>query len=133
MRGWQVRTLGPGRRKLEEVMIIPSQTGDIKLEANAEYRFPLFWKLDGALFVDVGNVWFSSDWGDGGYVGDDFFKSIAADWGFGARVDLSFLVLRIDMGIKLYDPSYDSIGWYGPADWSRKDSFAIHFGVGYPF
>lgn len=133
MRGWQVRTLGPGRRKLEEVMIIPSQTGDIKLEANAEYRFPLFWKLDGALFVDMGNVWFSSDWGDGGYVGDDFFKSIAADWGFGARVDLSFLVLRIDMGIKLYDPSYDSIGWYGPADWSRKDSFAIHFGVGYPF
>ena len=133
MRGWQVRTLGPGRTKPEKAMIIPSQTGDIKLEANAEYRFPLFWKLQGALFLDIGNIWYSKDWGDGGYIGDDFFRSLAADWGLGARVDLSFLVLRIDMGIKLYDPCEDSKGWLGPSDWHSKDAFALHFGVGYPF
>ena len=133
MRGWQVRTLGPGRTKPEKAMIIPSQTGDIKLEANAEYRFPLFWKLQGALFLDVGNIWYSKDWGDGGYIADDFFRSLAADWGLGARVDLSFLVLRIDMGIKLYDPCEDSKGWLGPSDWRGKDAFALHFGVGYPF
>ena len=114
-------------------MIIPSQTGDIKLEANAEYRFPLFWKLSGALFMDVGNIWYSTDWGDEGYIGYDFLKSIAADWGLGVRVDLSFLVLRLDMGVKLYDPTIETGGWFGPSDWNRKDSFALHFGVGYPF
>ena len=133
MRGWQVRTLGPGRSKRAEAMIIPSQTGDIKLEANAEYRFPLFWKLSGALFMDVGNIWYSTDWGDEGYIGYDFLKSIAADWGLGVRVDLSFLVLRLDMGVKLYDPTIETGGWFGPSDWKRKDSFALHFGVGYPF
>ena len=56
MRGWQVRTLGPGRSKRAEAMIIPSQTGDIKLEANVEYRFPLIGKLNGAAFLDAGNV-----------------------------------------------------------------------------
>jgi outer membrane protein assembly factor BamA len=133
MRGWQVRTLGPGRSKMAEAMIIPSQTGDIKLEANAEYRFPMFWKLSGALFADVGNIWYSTDWGDEGYIGHDFLKSIAADWGLGVRVDLSFLVLRVDMGVKLYDPTIETGGWFSPSDWKRKDSFALHFGVGYPF
>ena len=71
--------------------------------------------------------------GDDGYIGRDFVKSIAADWGLGARVDLTFLVLRIDLGVKLYDPSINGIGWYGPDDWHRKDCYALHFGVGYPF
>ena len=65
--------------------------------------------------------------------GYDFLKSIAADWGLGVRVDLSFLVLRLDMGVKLYDPTIETGGWFGPSDWNRKDSFALHFGVGYPF
>lgn len=133
MRGWQARTLGPGRAIPEEVMIIPSQTGDVKLEANAEYRFPMFWKLQGALFLDVGNTWYAKDWGDDGYIGRDFAKSIAADWGLGARVDLTFLVLRLDLGVKLYDPSINGIGWYSPDEWHRKDCYAFHFGVGYPF
>ncbi|MBR1927904.1 MAG: BamA/TamA family outer membrane protein, partial [Bacteroidales bacterium] len=133
MRGWQARTLGPGRAEPDEVMIIPSQTVDMKIEANAEYRYPMFLKLLGALFVDVGNTWYSKDWGDDGYVGRDFLKSIAADWGVGGRVDLTFLVLRVDLGVRLYDPSISGIGWYGPREWSRKDCYALHFGVGYPF
>ncbi len=133
MRGWQARTLGPGRAERNQYMTIPSQTGDVKLEANLEYRFPMFWKLRGALFLDAGNTWYGKDWGDEGYIGRDFFKSIAADWGLGARLDLTFLVLRVDLGMKLYDPSVSGIGWYGPAEWTRKDCYALHFGVGYPF
>lgn len=135
MRGWQARTLGPGRTKAIEELVIPSQSGDVKLEANAEYRFPLFWKLQGALFLDVGNVWYHDDFDDGGSIfkQENFLESIAADWGGGVRVDLSFLILRLDLGVKLHDPTYDSGGWFGPGDWKRKDSFALHFGVGYPF
>ena len=57
MRGWQARDLGPGRSPQDTTFVIPSQAGDMKLEANLEYRFPLFWKFNGALFTDVGNIW----------------------------------------------------------------------------
>lgn len=135
MRGWQARTLGAGRSRPMEGVVIPSQTGDIKLEANVEYRFPLFWKLQGAMFVDVGNVWYHDDFDDGGsiLIQDNFIESVAADWGGGVRVDLNFLILRLDLGVKLYDPTLDTGGWRGPSDWKRKDSYALHFGVGYPF
>lgn len=135
MRGWQARTLGPGRSKAYDWVVIPSQSGDVKLEANAEYRFPLFWKLQGALFLDVGNIWYHDDYDDGGSIlhQENFLKSLAADWGGGVRVDLNFLILRLDMGIKLYDPTLDTGGWLGPSDWKRNDSYALHFGVGYPF
>lgn len=133
MRGWQSRTLGPGCSSLDGTFIIPSQTGDLKLEANVEYRFALFWKLEGALFADAGNVWTiaQSD------PVTDFHlstlgRSIAADWGLGARVNLSFLVIRIDMGMKLREPSREQC-WLTPAQWLQRDGFALHFGVGYPF
>ena len=135
MRGWQARTLGPGRSNRAQWFVIPSQSGDIKLEANIEYRFPMFWKFQGALFVDAGNIWYANlDWTDEStFRQDNFLKSVALDWGVGARVDLNFLILRLDLGLKLYDPALSSIGWYSPADWSRKDCYALHFGVGYPF
>ena len=57
MRGWQARTLGPGLSQMDGFYKLPSQTGNIKLEADMEYRFPLFWKLEGALFAEAGNVW----------------------------------------------------------------------------
>lgn len=133
MRGWQARTLGPGRSPANTSFIIPSQTGDLKLEANVEYRFNMFWKLEGALFLDAGNVWTTQF--DDEVSGLDFKhlgQSIAADWGFGARVDLNFLILRLDMGMKLHDPVRTQ-GWLSPGEWLKRDGFAIHFGVGYPF
>lgn len=137
MRGWQSRALGPGRAKADTTFAIPSQTGDMKIEANVEYRFPMFWKLNGALFTDIGNVWTLQDSADSKdytqFKLEDIARSIAADWGFGIRLDLSFLILRIDLGMKLYDPSLDSSRWFGPSSWLRKDSFAVHFGVGHPF
>ena len=138
MRGWQARALGPGRAKTDSTFVIPSQTGDVKLEANLEYRFPMFWKLCGAVFTDVGNIWTlkETDGDDGShthFVLKDLAKSLAANWGLGIRVDLNFLILRLDMGMKVYDPSLDTDRWRAPSKWLKKDGYSVHFGVGYPF
>ncbi len=133
MRGWQARSLGPGTSPMDETFSIPSQTGDVKFEANVEYRFPVVWKLAGALFVDAGNVWNTHE-GLG-----NLAESIAVDWGLGARIDLNFIVLRVDMGFKLHDPAVLSSdgsyapAWLSPSRWLSRDGFALHFGVGYPF
>ncbi|MGM9786178.1 MAG: BamA/TamA family outer membrane protein [Candidatus Cryptobacteroides sp.] len=137
LRGWNVRTVGPGLDSLETSFVIPNQSGDMKLEANIEYRFRMFWKVEGAVFADAGNVW-ALRYGD--YVDDDpayfrfkdFGKSIAADWGVGIRLNLDFLVLRVDLGMKIHDPSREQ-RWVNPGRWLRKDNYSIHFGVGYPF
>ncbi len=136
MRGWQARTLGPGRAPTDTSFVIPSQTGDVKLEVNLEYRFPLFWKLYGALFTDIGNVWTlkaTDDAKDSQFRLDDFQNSMASDIGFGIRMDLNFLILRLDLGMKTYDPSKGDNAYYDVSEWLSKDSYAIHFGVGYPF
>ena len=132
MRGWQTRTLGPGRSGINKAFSIPSQTGDVKLEANVEYRFTLAGKLEGALFYDVGNVWtIDNEMAPEGNFDKEFYKGLAMDWGLGLRFKLSFLVARLDLGLKLYEPSADL--WRGPDLWFRNDGFAVHFGVGYPF
>lgn len=138
MRGWQARALGPGHAKADTTFVIPSQTGDVKLEANLEYRFPMFWKLCGAVFTDVGNIWTlkETDGDDGSHTHFDLKNlaaSLAADWGIGLRVDLNFLILRLDMGMKIYDPSLDTARWRSPSQWLKKDGYTLHFGVGYPF
>lgn len=139
MRGWQARALGPGKSKADTTFVIPSQTGDVKLEANLEYRFPMFWKLCGAVFTDVGNIWTlkETEGADDGqethFALNTLASSLAANWGIGLRLDLNFLILRIDLGMKLYDPSQDFDKWRAPAQWLKKDGYSIHFGVGYPF
>ena len=128
MRGWQVRTLGPGFSEMDSFFIIPNQTGDIKIEADLEYRFKMFWKLEGALFAEAGNVWQHDA------LQELRLESLAADWGLGVRLNMDFILLRVDMGFKLYDPSREAGSrWAGPSKWLRDDGFAVHFGVGYPF
>ncbi|MBR2747095.1 MAG: BamA/TamA family outer membrane protein [Bacteroidales bacterium] len=134
MRGWQARALGPGGvEPWTEYFLIPSQTGDFKMEANIEYRFPIVWKLEGALFADMGNVWElrKSEW----FSNSSFsFDTIAADWGLGIRVNLDFILVRIDMGTKVYEPCRPADErLIGPAEWLKRDNFALHFGVRYPF
>ena len=134
MRGWQARALGPGGvEPWTEYFLIPSQTGDFKLEANVEYRFPLFWKLEGAAFVDAGNIWEIHplvDMERGLFSWD----SIAGDWGLGLRVNLDFILVRIDLGTKVYEPCRAAGDrWIGPSGWLKKGNYALHFGVGYPF
>jgi hypothetical protein len=140
MRGWQARALGPGGSKPDDTFVIPSQTGDFKLEMNIEYRFALFWKLEGALFADVGNVWnlrydsSSAEGVKGGFRLNDFYKTLGADWGPGLRVNLDFILLRVDLGMKLVDPSLrEGARITAPSDWIKRDNCAIHFGIGYPF
>lgn len=135
MRGWNARCLGPGTSEMMEGFSIPSQIGEMKLEANVEYRFPLISKLEGALFLDTGNIW---DVSPGGAVGGQFsFKtlpeSIAMNWGFGARLNLNFLLLRVDMGIRIRDPQRAAGDRWVPTNEWLNGNYAIHFGVGYPF
>ena len=137
LRGWQARTVGPGLSALDKSFVIPNQTGDMRLEANVEYRFNLFWKLAGAVFVDAGNVWTLQ----GGDTEDDNLarfnvstlgESIAANWGAGIRFDFGFLLLRLDLGLRVHDPARES-KWVRPDQWFKSDGYALHFGVGYPF
>ena len=135
LRGWQARTVGPGCSPRDTSFVIPNQTGDMKLEANIEYRFDMFWKVAGAVFVDAGNVWTlnkeSSDemsvfrWNNLG-------ESLAVNWGTGVRLNLGFLLLRVDMGMKIHDPAREQ-KWVSPGRWLNRDNYALHFGVGYPF
>ena len=137
LRGWQARTVGPGLSQMDNSFVIPNQTGDMKLEANIEYRFNMFWKLAGALFIDAGNVWTLRSSGEDNsyesmFMWDTFTESIAANWGAGLRLNFGFLLLRFDMGIKIHDPARMQ-KWVTPDQWFRRDGFAVHFGVGYPF
>lgn len=136
MRGWQARTVGPGQAPMDDSFIIPNQTGDMRLEANLEYRFRLFWKIYGAAFIDVGNVWTlakeDADDQQSQFKWNTFAKSLAANWGTGVRLDLDFLILRIDLGLKVHDPSRAK-SWIGPGHWFDSNNYAVHFGVGYPF
>jgi len=139
LRGWQARNVGPGlaTADVNSMFVIPSQTGDMKLEANIEYRFPLVWKLAGALFIDAGNIWAISNYKENElarFKFKDFHKAIAADWGLGVRIDLNFILLRVDMGFVTRDPSRaEGHRWCGPKRWFKDGMNAIHFGVGYPF
>ena len=126
MRGWNARTLGPGGEPLSTAFRIPSQTGDLKLEADMEYRFPSVWKLEFALFAEAGNVW---------QMGTTpiSWSTLAADWGIGVRVNLDFILIRLDAGFRVHDPARaEGDRWVQPRDWLHGSS-AIHFGVGYPF
>lgn len=127
MRGWQARTLGPGGAVMDASFQIPSQTGDVKLEADAELRLKLFWKLEAAIFAEAGNVW------DIGGM-REFYKDIAGDWGLGARLNLDFIILRFDFGFKVHDPARaQGHRWLGPAEWFTSNGWSFNFGVGYPF
>lgn len=136
IRAFSVRSIGPGRYyDYSGRGTYLDQAGDLKLEANIEYRFNITGNLYGAAFVDAGNVWLlkNDDSHPGGKVGDGgFLNSIALGTGLGLRYDLEFLVLRLDLGVGIHAP-YDTgkSGYYNIPKF--KDSLGLHFAVGYPF
>lgn len=135
LRGWQARAAGPGYSKMNKSFSIPSQTGDVKLEANAELRFRMFWKIEGALFADCGNIW-SLQYDDpvSRFDINDFQNSLCLDTGIGIRVNLGFILLRLDAGTKTHDPSRaEGERWIAPYKCFKSNNSALHFGVGYPF
>ena len=137
MRGWSARKLGPGNFYNSSGSIdFMKQSGDIKFDLNLEARFRLIWKLEAAVFVDAGNIWTIRDYAEqptGAFRWNEFYKQIACNYGVGLRLDFDFFVIRVDMGIKLYDPGYpiESERWRTDLTW--RDDFALHFAVGYPF
>ncbi len=137
VRGWSVRTLGPGTYRGTDPMIdFMNQCGDIRLDLNAEYRSKLIWKLELALFLDAGNIWTIKDYSSqpgGQFKFNSFYKQIALAYGLGVRLDFNYFLLRVDMGMKMYDPSL--IGnrpWVIAHHRFNRDS-SFHFAVGYPF
>lgn len=139
LRGWVARTVGPGLSKMNTEWKLPSQTGDMKLEANLEYRFKIAWKLYGAVFADAGNIWEVPPVVEGSDPSAYFSfstlgESLAADWGVGVRLDLNFILLRLDYGMRFHDPAREEGDrWLGPSAWFTKGNHAFHFGVGLPF
>ncbi len=136
VRGWGVRTLGPGSYNgTNSVTDFINQCGDISLILSAEYRFKLFWVLEGGLFVDGGNIWTIRNYPNqpgGVFKFNKFYKQIAASYGLGIRMDFKYFLLRFDLGLKAHNPAMDQEPWplIHPR-WHRDATF--HFAVGYPF
>ena len=137
VRGWKVRSLGPGSfggvgNSADYIM----NTGNIKLDLNLEYRTFLFWKLNGAAFIDVGNIWNLPGKGlssEGNFNFVNFYKELAVSYGLGIRFDLDFLILRFDAGMKAVNPMYKGRDKFPITSPNFKRDFAFHFAVGYPF
>ncbi len=136
VRGWSARTLGPGcydsRNNVSDFI---NQCGDISLNLNIEYRAKLFWVLEGALFIDAGNIWTIRDYASqpgGLFKFDTFYKQIALAYGIGLRMDFTYFLLRLDLGMKAHNPAMNQQEWpIIHPDWHRDATF--HFAVGYPF
>ena len=138
VRGWSVRSLGPGSFIGNDGNIdFINQTGDVKLDMSAELRMHLFWKFDGALFVDAGNIWTLRDYKEqpgGQFRWDTCWEQIAVAYGLGIRLNLSYFLLRFDAGMKAINPAYkDSERHYPIVNPNFKRDFAFHFAVGLPF
>lgn len=138
VRGWSVRELGPGAfmgkdRRIDFI----NQTGDMKLDINIEYRTWLFWKFDGAAFIDAGNIWTLRNYEEqpgGQFKFETFYKQIAMSYGLGLRLNFSYFILRLDGGMKAINPAYttgrEHFTLFRP---NLKRDFTFHFAVGLPF
>ena len=138
VRGWSVRSLGPGGYVRNDGRIdFINQTGDIKLELSAEMRSHLFWRFQSAIFVDAGNIWTIRKYDDqpnGQFRFDTFMKQVAVAYGVGLRLNFDYFVIRLDMGMKAVNPAYTTSREHFPLvhpNFSRDHAF--HFAVGFPF
>lgn len=136
LRGWGARDLGPGSMSRKVGTSIFHQVGDIKLDLNMELRLRLLPSWELALFADAGNIWTIRRYKEqpgGDFSFSRFYREIACDVGAGVRWDFDFFLLRLDAGLKVYDPqsAYSSRWVIGQAPF--KDLIGVHFGIGYPF
>ena len=136
VRGWGVRTLGPGSYfATNSVNSFIYQCGDIRLDLNLEYRAKLFWVLELGAFIDAGNIWTIREYEDqpgGVFKFNKFYEQIALSYGLGIRMDFTYFLLRLDVGMKAHNPASGQERWpLLHPDWGRDSAF--HFSVGYPF
>lgn len=137
IRAFTIRTVGPGSYAPPkgDTDAYLDQTGNFKLESNIELRFPILGDLQGAVFLDAGNIWLlkAEESRPGGTLNaKTFWRDIALGTGVGLRYDISFLILRIDMGIGLHAPYNNDKPRYYNMD-SFGKSLAFHLAIGYPF
>lgn len=134
VRGWRTRELGPGSIP-DTTYSYVKRVGDIKLDLGIEYRHKLSDLIEVAGFADAGNIWTIKNYleqPDGMFKFSKFYKEIALAYGIGFRLDLGFLLLRLDFGVRAYDPGRpEGNRWviFKPT----FDRMAWHFGIGYPF
>ncbi len=136
VRGWGVRSLGPGSydasRSLNRFIY---QCGDIRFDANIEFRSKLFWVIEMGAFIDVGNIWTIRDYENqqgGVFRFNKFYEQLAAAYGLGLRLDFNYFLIRIDMGMKAHNPASGQEHWPLIHPKFKRDS-EFHFSVGYPF
>ena len=131
VRGWAVRDLGPGSFSGNGNLL--DQSGDIKLDASIEYRSKLFWKFQGAVFVDAGNIWTIRNYANqpgGVFKFDKFYKQIAVAYGLGLRLDLDFFILRFDGGMKAVNPAFETKKEHFPIIHPKcvsQNTYLLHF------
>jgi outer membrane protein insertion porin family len=144
LRGFQARSIGPGSYYPPTSVtggsqFLPDESGDIKIEGNIEYRPKLFSIVEGALFMDAGNIWLMHpQYGlPGAAFGKNFLSQMAVDYGVGLRFNLTVLILRTDVGFPLYEPRsnlsgiHDGINFTG-ADYHGSNA-VFNLAIGYPF
>ncbi|MCX6305887.1 MAG: BamA/TamA family outer membrane protein [Bacteroidetes bacterium] len=135
MRGWKMYSLGPGSYNNLDGSATFNQIGDMQLEGNIEYRFPVYHWIRGAVYADAGNIWLlkeSPDLPGGKFKFPDFLSQIAIDAGVGIRLDFDFFIFRFDPAIRVYVPSYPKDDrWY--FNKMQIADIVWNFGIGYPF
>lgn len=153
VRAFNIRSLGPGSFNTENAETTTDffdSSGNLKLEANVEYRFPIFSYLKGAFFVDAGNVWLTGDYSDleaeqstsilsedlftNGKFESDWLKEVAAGFGFGLRVDVQNFVIRLDLASPFRIPYLpEDERWNVPFFGNVDNNLTLNFAIGYPF
>ncbi len=137
IRAFQIRSIGPGSYHPEKsTYSYLDQTGDIKLEGNIEYRFTIYERFKGALFVDAGNVWLlknETQRPGGEFKIKGLLDNLALGTGLGVRYDFSYIVIRADLGIPLHAPyNTGKSGYYNIAG-SFWNGLVLNLAIGYPF
>jgi hypothetical protein len=147
MRAWPLRQLGLGNSIVSDTAAFTDRFGDIQLEVNLEHRFRLFrffgYDLQGATFMDAGNIWNhkNNPDGSGKLQMKNLYRDLAMNFGMGIRWDLSYLVVRLDAAYKVKDPVRDGNGWMETFEWqgtnrlgtNERSNVGVQFGIGYPF
>ena len=135
MRAWPIRGVGPGSYIDTTFKGVPFQAGDMKLEFNSEFRFPLIWRLESAIFLDAGNIWDIKESFTGAKFSNTWFKELAIGTGVGMRLDVSYAVIRLDFGYKLHTPyplENNQSQWIGLTSF-KWGNFNTNFALGLPF
>ena len=148
LRAWRARTVGPGSNSAPLVAF--DRIGEVRIEGNIEYRFDLIGYLEGALFVDLGNIWYLEEEPQrpGSGFDADFLSELAIGTGVGLRLNFDFFLVRFDLGLQTKDPSLtpgerwifqpkdryeQTVSELNGSPTTYKPGLNLNLGIGYPF